>query len=169
MAVNPAYTEITGYSEAEMIGQNPRLLQSGRHDRAFYQALWASLRKTGHWQGELWNRRKNGELYPQWVTLSTVRDHRGELHPLCRRLHPDISQIKHAEARLEHLAHYDPLTELLNRLLAQLRLAHAPWSKRSAATARSGCCLSIWTSLRPSTIASVTWLEISCCGPLPSG
>ena len=124
LAVNPAYTEITGYSEAEMIGQNPRLLQSGRHDRAFYQALWASLRKTGHWQGELWNRRKNGELYPQWVTLSTVRDHRGEpTHYV--GVFTDISQIKHAEARLEHLAHYDPLTELPNRLLAQLRLAHA--------------------------------------------
>ena len=124
LTVNPAYTEVTGYSEAEIIGQNPRMLQSGRHDRAFYQALWASLLQTGHWQGELWNRRKSGELYPQWMTISTVRNHRGEPTHYVGVL-TDISQIKHAEARVERLAHYDPLTELPNRLLAQSRLTHA--------------------------------------------
>ncbi len=124
VTINPAYTEITGYSEAEVLGKNPRILQSGRHDRAFYQAMWASLLQTGHWQGELWNRRKNGELYPQWLTVSTVRDERGEATHYVGVL-TDISQLKRAEERLAHLAHYDPLTDLPNRLLAQSRLAHA--------------------------------------------
>jgi diguanylate cyclase (GGDEF)-like protein/PAS domain S-box-containing protein len=124
LAVNPAYCEITGYSEAEIVGKNPRLLQSGRHDRAFYQALWASLQQTGHWRGELWNRRKNGELYPQWLTISVVRSPQGEPTHYVGVL-TDMSQIRHIEARLERLAHYDPLTDLPNRLLAQSRLAHA--------------------------------------------
>ncbi len=124
LAVNRAYSEITGYSELEVLGSNPRLLQSGRHDRAFYQVLWASIRETGHWQGELWNRRKNGEIYPQWLTISVVRNARGEATHYVGVL-TDISQIKYAEERLEHLAHHDPLTDLPNRLLAQSRLAHA--------------------------------------------
>ncbi|MDG4552818.1 MAG: EAL domain-containing protein [Candidatus Competibacter sp.] len=124
VTVNPAYTEITGYTEAEVLGKNPRLLQSGRHDRTFYQAMWASILETGHWQGELWNRRKSGELYPQWLTISTVRDERGEATHYVGVL-TDISQIKRAEEQLEHLAHHDPLTDLPNRRLAQSRLAHA--------------------------------------------
>jgi diguanylate cyclase (GGDEF)-like protein/PAS domain S-box-containing protein len=124
LAINPAYTEITGYHEAEVIGQNPRLLQSGRHDRAFYQAMWASIRDMGYWRGEVWNRRKNGDLYPQWLTISIVRNDRGEATHYVGVL-TDISQIKHAEERVERLAHYDSLTGLPNRLLAQSRLAHA--------------------------------------------
>ena len=124
LAVNPAYTEITGYHEAEVVGQNPRLLQSGRHGRAFYQAMWASIREMGYWRGELWNRRKNGELYPQWLTISVVRNDQGEATHYIGVL-TDISQIKHAEERLDRLAHYDPLTDLPNRRLAQLRLTHA--------------------------------------------
>jgi len=124
LAVNRAYSEITGYSEPEVVGRNPRFLQSGRHDRAFYQALWASVRESDHWQGELWNRRKNGEIYPQWLTISMVRNGRGDATHYVGVL-TDISQIKNAEERLEHLAHHDPLTGLPNRLLAQSRLAHA--------------------------------------------
>ncbi|MCP5159676.1 MAG: EAL domain-containing protein [Gammaproteobacteria bacterium] len=124
LAVNPAYSEMTGYSEAEVLGKNPRLLQSGRHDRAFYQAMWASLLQTGHWRGELWNRRKDGELYPQWLTISAVHDDQGETSHYVGIL-TDISQLKQTEAQLERLAHYDPLTNLPNRLLAQLRLEHA--------------------------------------------
>lgn len=124
LAVNRAYSDITGYDEAEILGQNPRILQSGRHDRAFYQTLWTSVRNAGYWQGELWNRRKNGEIYPQWLTISAVRDGRGEATHYVGVL-TDISQIKSAEERLDRLAHRDPLTDLPNRLLAQSRLTHA--------------------------------------------
>jgi diguanylate cyclase (GGDEF)-like protein/PAS domain S-box-containing protein len=124
LAVNPAYTEITGYTEAEMLGKNPRLLQSGRHDRAFYQAMWASIHETGYWRGEVWNRRRNGELYPQWLTITIVRGRRGLASHYVGVL-TDLSQIRYAEAQLEHLAHHDPLTDLPNRLLAHSRLAHA--------------------------------------------
>ncbi|MDD5390135.1 MAG: EAL domain-containing protein [Gallionellaceae bacterium] len=124
VAINRAYSEITGYSEAEVLGNNPSILQSGRHDRAFYQALWASVSETGHWQGEIWNRRKNGEIYPQWLSISTVRDEWGEA---CNYVgvFTDMSQIRQSEERLDHLAHYDPLTDLPNRLLVQSRLQHA--------------------------------------------
>ncbi len=124
LAVNRAFTEITGYSESEVLGQNPRLLQSGRHDASFYQALWASVRETGHWQGELWNRRKCGETYPQLLTISTVYDEQGQPSHYVG-VTTDISQLKRSEERLEHLAHFDPLTNLPNRLLVQSRLDHA--------------------------------------------
>jgi diguanylate cyclase (GGDEF)-like protein len=100
------------------------MLKSGRHDRAFYAALWAELGRHGHWQGELWNRRSGGEIYPQWVTLSVVRDDAGRPSHyvgVCT----DISQAKRSEVQLERLAHYDALTGLPNRLLAHSRLAHA--------------------------------------------
>lgn len=124
VAVNQAYCRITGYAESLLLGRNPRMLQSGRHDAAFYQQLWESVRTLGYWQGEMWNRRRSGELYPQWVTISTVRDDRGEPSHyvgVCT----DISRIKQSEQQLERLAHYDPLTGLPNRLLVQSRLAHA--------------------------------------------
>lgn len=124
VSVNPAYTEITGYTEAEVVGRNPSVLQSGRQDHGFYQALWESVIETGHWQGEIWNRRKNGELFPQLLTISTVYDDDG-LPRNYVGVMTDISQLKDSEARLEHLAHYDPLTGLPNRLLLQSRLTHA--------------------------------------------
>jgi diguanylate cyclase (GGDEF)-like protein/PAS domain S-box-containing protein len=122
--INPAYTAITGYTEAEILGCNPSLLQSGREDKAFYQAMWGSILETGHWQGEIWNRRKNGELFPELLTISTVYDSEG-LPSNYVGIMTDISQLKDSEARLEHLAHYDPLTHLPNRLLLQSRLKHA--------------------------------------------
>jgi diguanylate cyclase (GGDEF)-like protein/PAS domain S-box-containing protein len=124
VAINRAYADITGYSEAEVLGNNPSMLQSGRQDKAFYQALWQSLRETGHWQGEIWNRRKNGEIYPQWLSISMVRDEWGEPRNYVG-VFTDMSQIKASEARLEHLAHFDPLTDLPNRLLVQSRLQNA--------------------------------------------
>jgi diguanylate cyclase (GGDEF)-like protein/PAS domain S-box-containing protein len=124
IAVNRAYTEITGFSEAEIIGCNPGIVQSGRQDEAFYQALWTSLLERGHWQGEIWNRRKNGEIYPQLLTISTVRDSGGAATNYVGVM-TDISQIKQSEANLERLAHYDPLTGLPNRLLIQSRVEHA--------------------------------------------
>jgi diguanylate cyclase (GGDEF)-like protein/PAS domain S-box-containing protein len=124
VAINRAYADITGYSEAEVLGNNPSMLQSGRQDRAFYQAIWASIKETGHWQGEIWNRRKNGEIYPEWLSISTVRDEWGEPSHYVG-VFTDMSQIRQSEERLEHLAHYDPLTDLPNRLLVQSRLQHA--------------------------------------------
>lgn len=124
IAVNRAYIAITGYQESEVKGCNPRVLQSGRQDEAFYQAMWASILENGHWQGEIWNRRKNGEIFPQLLTISTVRDHLGAPKNYVG-LMTDISQIKQSEANLERLAHYDPLTDLPNRLLIHSRLEHA--------------------------------------------
>ncbi|KAA3652323.1 MAG: EAL domain-containing protein [Proteobacteria bacterium] len=124
LTVNRAFTEITGYTEAEAVGRTPRLLSSGRHDAAFYDAMHATLAGEDRWQGEIWNRRKNGEIYPQWLTINAVRDPDGTLTHLVG-VFSDISDIKHSEARLEHLAHHDPLTGLPNRLLLLDRIAHS--------------------------------------------
>ena len=124
VGVNAAYTTITGYTEAEVIGRNPSLLQSGREDQDFYRAMWDSIVETGHWQGEIWSRRKNGELFPQLLTVSTVYDNEG-LPSNYVGVMTDISQLKDSEARFEHLAHYDSLTGLPNRLLLQSRLRHS--------------------------------------------
>ncbi len=124
VSINPAFTAVTGYAPHEALGRNPRFLQSGRHDRSFYQGMWAALLETGYWQGELWNRRKNGELYPEWLTLSAVRNEAGEpTHYV--GVFTDISKLRNVEERLSHLAHHDPLTSLPNRLLALSRLEHA--------------------------------------------
>ncbi len=123
VAVNRAFSEITGYPEEEAIGRNPSLLKSGRQDEAFYQALWASVTETGHWQGEVWNRRKSGEIYPEWLSIGAVPDENG-LPRNYVGVFTDISQIRRSEEQLEHLAHYDPLTSLPNRLLMQSRLQH---------------------------------------------
>ena len=123
LAVNPAFTEITGYAEAEVLGENPHFLNSGRHDRVFYQAMRASLRETGHWQGEIWNRRKDGEVYPELLTLTVVCNEQGEpVHYV--GVATDLSQLRMSEERLQRLVHYDPLTGLPNRLLLEARLQH---------------------------------------------
>jgi len=124
IAVNRAFTVITGYTEAEVLGSNPRILKSGRQDKAFYQALWNSITQTGSWSGEIWNRRKNGEIYPEWLTISGVTDGAGKLTNYVG-VFSDISQIKQSEAERERLAHFDPLTGLPNRLLFNARLDHA--------------------------------------------
>ena len=124
VSVNRAYTEITGYTEADVAGQSPKLLTSGRHDPAFFSALWESLLTHGRWQGEIQNRRKTGELYTQWTSISTVRNDAGEpTHYVT--VFTDITAQKQAEAQLQHLAHFDPLTQLPNRLLVLNRLDHA--------------------------------------------
>lgn len=123
VSINAAYTAITGYTETEVVGRNPSLLKSGREDLAFYRTMWNSILETGHWQGEIWNRRKSGELFPQLLTVSTVYDSDG-LPSNYVGLMTDISQLKDSEARFEHLAHYDSLTGLPNRLLLQSQLKH---------------------------------------------
>ncbi len=124
LMVNEAFTRITGYSQDEVAGHNPNLLSSGRHDRAFYRLLWEQLRTEGYWRGELWNRRKNGELYLQLSTISAVRDEAGNLLHFVG-LFADITEMKEHQEKLDFLAHYDALTELPNRVLLLDRLNQA--------------------------------------------
>ncbi|MEE5101657.1 EAL domain-containing protein [Pseudomonas alliivorans] len=123
-AVNRAFSQITGYSEVEAIGHTPRLLASGQHDSAFYAAMWHQLTAEGHWQGEIYNRRKNNEIYPSWLTISAVRN-KDHLITHFVAVFADISSLKHAQARLDYQAHHDPLTGLPNRTLFENRLQTA--------------------------------------------
>ncbi len=124
LAVNPAYTEITGYGEAEVIGRSNRILKSSHHDEKFYAAMWRSIVETGSWQGEVWNRRKSGEVYPEWLTINTVFNDRGERTSYVG-VFSDISRIKESEAEMEFLAHHDALTGLPNRLMLLSRIENA--------------------------------------------
>ena len=129
--VNPAFSRVTGYAAEEVVGRNPSLLSSGRHDREFYAQMWASLLATGQWQGEIWNRRRNGEIYPEWLSISTVFDEKGRAVNRIGSFF-DISERKQSEAEINNLAFYDPLTQLPNRRLLLDRLRHTV-----AAAARS--------------------------------
>jgi len=124
MVVNQAYTRITGYSSEEAIGMVPSLHRSGRHDEEFYQQLWRSLEQSGHWQGEIWNRRKDGEVFPAWENISVVKDEQGQIRNYVT-VFSDISTIKQTEARLSELAHHDSLTGLANRLAFNQNLEKA--------------------------------------------
>ena len=124
VSTNRAFSEITGYGEDEVRGHNPRLLKSERHDQAFYQAMWEALNGSGVWQGEIWNRRKNGEIFPEWLTISAIHDAGGRIQNYVA-VFSDISVIKRSQSELERLAHFDPLTDLPNRVLFQDRLRHA--------------------------------------------
>ncbi|BCB26831.1 hypothetical protein SKTS_17170 [Sulfurimicrobium lacus] len=121
IAVNPAFSRITGYSEMEVLGKNPRMFNSGRHDSLFFRSMWQTLRSKGEWVGEIWNRRKNGEPFPEWVTISCVRDDSGQVTHYVA-VFADLSEIRRAQATAEHLSRRDPLTGLVNRahFLAQL-------------------------------------------------
>ena len=121
IAINPAFTKLTGYTAGDVLGMNPRLLKSGRHDISFYQTMWRSILTTGRWQGEIWNRRKNGEEYPEWLSINTLYDASGKV---LRRiaLFTDITEQKRAEETIWRQANYCPLTDLPNRRLFQDRL-----------------------------------------------
>jgi diguanylate cyclase (GGDEF)-like protein/PAS domain S-box-containing protein len=122
--VNEAFSQITGYSRDEVLGKNPRFLSSGRQSRAFYATMYAELQSKNHWYGEVWNRRKNGEVYAQMLTISTVRDGSGNVTHYVAMFF-DITAIKEHQKRLEHIAHYDALTDLPNRVLLADRLHQA--------------------------------------------
>jgi len=122
--VNPAFTRWTGYSAEEVVGRNPALLQSGRQDRAFYQAMWATIRDEGVWHGEIWNRRKNGEIYPERLTVAALADRDGRVTHYVGSF-VEASRIKEQEKRLQRLAMYDDLTGLPNRRLLQSHLDQA--------------------------------------------
>jgi diguanylate cyclase (GGDEF)-like protein/PAS domain S-box-containing protein len=124
VAVNPAFRAIMEYNDTELIGQHLRMLRSGRHDSAFYDSIWKTVQLTGSWRGEVWNRRKSGEISPQWVGVSTVRGEDGEPQyyvGVCA----DIGRMQNAMSHLQYLAHHDPLTGLANRSLLALRLRHS--------------------------------------------
>ena len=124
LIVNRAFSELTGYTADEALGQTPRILKSGRQDKAFYMQMWTQLEATGYWQGEIWNRRKSGEIYPQLLSISAIYDeHQVLTHYV--GVFSDISQLKAAAEKLDYLAHHDPLTGLPNRLLLFARLEHS--------------------------------------------
>ena len=119
--INDAFTRITGYTRNEVLGKNPRLLSSGRQGPEFYAAMWRALNETGHWSGEIWNRRKDGEIFAELLTISTIKDESGGLERYVA-LFSDITTIKQHQQQLEYLAHHDALTNLPNRLLLADRL-----------------------------------------------
>jgi diguanylate cyclase (GGDEF)-like protein/PAS domain S-box-containing protein len=124
VSVNPAFEHITGYPASEVIGKRPSLMQSGRHNVAFYKAMWAAVRERGQWAGEIWNRRKDGTIYPEWLTISEARDDEGRVSNYVG-VFTDITAVKQSEERLKHMAHHDALTGLANRILLDDRLSHA--------------------------------------------
>ena len=124
LRVNRAFTEITGYTTEDVVGRTPRLLRSGEHDAAFYQAIWEGIGRGGSWQGEIRNRRKCGEIFPAWLNVVSVRCGRGETTHYVGTL-IDITKRKAAEKQIEHLAYYDTLTQLPNRRLFRDRLQQA--------------------------------------------
>lgn len=132
LRVNKTFTDSTGYTADEAVGRKMSVLKSGLHDAAFYTAMWESITHTGTWQGEIWDRRKNGEIYPKWLTITAVTDTAGEVTHFVGT-HLDITERKAAEEEIKQLAFYDPLTQLPNRRLLLNLLQQA-----KATSTRSG-------------------------------
>ena len=124
VSVNRAFSRITGYAPEDVIGKNPRILSSGMHKPEFYKSLWSEIQATGHWQGEIFNKRKNGEVYPEWLSISTAKNALGEVTNYVA-IFMDITKRKEAEHRIQYMANYDALTGLANRNLLNDRLSQA--------------------------------------------
>lgn len=124
LTVNKAFVDSTGYAEEELVGNTPSLLASGRHSRTFYDEMWKLLREHGKWSGEIWNRRKNGEIFPEWLTISVMSDERGKVSHYVA-LFTDISERKRQEAQMRYMTEYDFLTDLPNRALINDRVQQA--------------------------------------------
>ena len=135
--VNTTFSQLTGYSREEAIGQTADLLKSGHHDPGFYQEMWQTIRDEGYWRGEVWNRKKTGEIFVEQLTISTVRNRSGEISQFVG-IFSDITLIKEHQRRLEHQAHFDALTQLPNRMLLGDRMQLA-----MAQTERSGKTLAV--------------------------
>lgn len=133
VTVNPAFTKLTGYLPEDVLGKNPGFLSAGRTTKAEYQEMWESVLQSGFWQGEIWDRRKDGGIYPKWMSLSLIRDEAGEI---CYHVahFTDVSSERAAEAKLHHIAHHDVLTGLLNRFSLKGRLDQALASARRGGT-----------------------------------
>jgi len=124
ISVNQAFTDITGYAAHDVIGKNPRILKAGRHDGEFYHTMWQHISEQGVWKGEIWNRRKNGEIFPTWQTITSIRSKTGETLNYVS-VFSDITEIKLSQERLERLAHFDEVTGLPNRVLFNKRVTLA--------------------------------------------
>lgn len=129
MTVNPAFTEITGYTSEEAVGRNPSMLASGRHDQAFYAELWRQLMESGSWAGEIWNRRKDDSVYPGWLSIAAIKDEKEEIKEYVA-IFSDITQRKQNEEQILYQANYDMLTNLPNRTLLFDRLVQSIVSAR---------------------------------------
>ena len=140
LRVNQAFTEDTGYTSEEVVGKTPRILKSGRHNADFYREMWETVDRNGTWQGEIWDRRKNGDIYPKWLSISAVKSADGAITHYIGS-HIDISDRKSAEKEIHLLAFYDPLTQLPNRRLLMDRFHHALAS--SARNGKAGALLFI--------------------------
>ena len=116
LRVNEAYTEITGYSAEEVVGQNSSILNSGKHNKEFFDSLWYALNNEGYWEGEIWNKKKSGDIFPEWISITATRDSDGNITHYVSNFQ-DISERKSAENHIERLAYFDPLTSLPNRRL----------------------------------------------------
>lgn len=134
--INAGFTTIMGYSHDDIVGKKPNLLQSGRHDEQFYKAMWLAINEHGSWQGEIWDRHKDGEIFPVWSTINVVKDEQGNLQNYIA-VYRDISEAKRSEEELWHIAHHDPLCDLPNRNLMNAYLkqamAHAKRDDREVA------------------------------------
>lgn len=124
IAVNNAFTHITGYDPEEVLGENPRMLKSDRHEADFYSSMWQTIAAEGKWEGEIWNRKKSGEAYPEWLSISAIQDDDGHTSHYVAVFH-DITEMKRKEEQIEHQAYHDALTGLPNRLLLKDRLSHS--------------------------------------------
>lgn len=124
IGVNQSFSRITGYTQEEVRGQSTSILRSNRHDESFYRGMWTRLREQGRWQGEIWNRRKNGEVYLEWLSISRINDNQGGVFNYVA-VFSDLGSLRDSQQKLLHMAHHDPLTGLANRLLMNARLEHS--------------------------------------------